>query len=65
MDYTIIRPGGLKNEAGTGKGLLTENPGVCGAINREDVAELIVKALFSPKSNGKVQKLPCMKPGKA
>jgi len=54
MDYTIIRPGGLKNEAGTGKGVLTEDIRVCGAIHREDVADLIIKALFSSKADGKV-----------
>lgn len=54
MDYTIIRPGGLKNEAGTGKGVLTEDNSVCGAIHREDVADLIIKALFSSKTEGKV-----------
>lgn len=54
MEYTIIRPGGLKNEAATGTGVLTEDPSVCGAIHREDVADLVVKALFSPKTDGKV-----------
>ena len=54
MAYTIIRPGGLKNEAGNGQGVLTENNNVCGAIHREDVAALVVKALFSNKSDGKV-----------
>ena len=54
MDFTIVRPGGLKNETGTGQGVLTENPSVCGAIHREDVADLVIKALFSSKANGKV-----------
>lgn len=54
MDFTIVRPGGLKNEAGTGQGVLTEDPSVCGAIHREDVADLVIKALFSAKANGKV-----------
>jgi hypothetical protein len=54
MDYTIVRPGGLKNEVGTGKGVLTEDNRVCGAIHREDVADLIIKALFSSKADGKV-----------
>jgi hypothetical protein len=58
MNYTIIRPGGLKNEAGTGKGVLTENNSVCGAIHREDVADLIIKALFSSKADGKVSFVP-------
>lgn len=56
MDFTIIRPGGLKSEPGTGTGVLAEDPGVCGAIHREDVADLVIKALFSPKAANKV---PC------
>ena len=54
MQWTIIRPGGLKSEPATGSGILTEDRSICGAINREDVAELVVKALFSDKSDGKV-----------
>ena len=55
MQWTIIRPGGLKSEPATGSGILTEDRSICGAINREDVAELVVKALFSDKSDGKVR----------
>lgn len=54
MAWTIIRPGGLKSNAPTGMGVLTEDASICGAINREDVAELVVKAVFSEKANGKV-----------
>ena len=54
MQWTIIRPGGLKSEPATGSGILTEDRSICGAINREDVAELVVKALFSDKADGKV-----------
>lgn len=54
MQWTIIRPGGLKSEPGTGSGILTEDRSICGAINREDVADLVIKALFSDKSDGKV-----------
>lgn len=55
MQWTIIRPGGLKSEPATGSGILTEDRSVCGAINREDVADLVVKALFSDKADGKVR----------
>jgi hypothetical protein len=55
MQWTIIRPGGLKSEPATGSGILTEDRSICGAINREDVAELVVKALFSNKADGKVR----------
>jgi hypothetical protein len=54
MAYTIIRPGGLQSEPATGAGVLTDNAGVCGAITREDTAALVVKALFSPKTDNKV-----------
>eukprot|EP00892_Ulva_mutabilis_P003818 jgi/Ulvmu1/1808/UM119_0026.1 len=54
MDWVIIRPGGLTNDPATGKWFVTENPRVCGAIAREDVAELVCKALFSDKVNNKV-----------
>ena len=56
MQWTIIRPGGLKSEPATGSGILTEDRSICGAINREDVAELVVKALFSDKADGKVRR---------
>jgi uncharacterized protein YbjT (DUF2867 family) len=53
MDFVIIRPGGLQTGAATGAGVLTEDPTVCGAITRADVAKLVAKALFSDKPNGK------------
>ena len=54
MKFTIIRPGGLKNDPASGNGVLTENNKVCGAINREDAAGLIVRALFSDNADNKV-----------
>ena len=54
MTYVIIRPGGLQSEAATGTGVLTEDTTVCGSICREDVAQLVVKALFSTKTDDKV-----------
>jgi len=44
LDYTIVRPGGLQNEPGTGKVLAGENL-ERGSIPREDVAAVIVEAL--------------------
>lgn len=44
LNYTIVRPGNLKNESGTGKvtaGNLTEY----GAIPREDVAKTVLESL--------------------
>eukprot|EP00878_Enallax_costatus_P001988 GHUV01002152.1.p1 GENE.GHUV01002152.1~~GHUV01002152.1.p1 ORF type:complete len:274 (+),score=109.52 GHUV01002152.1:168-989(+) len=54
MAYTIIRPGGLKSEAATGNGVLTADTRVCGSITREDVADLVIKALLSSKTDNKV-----------
>lgn len=54
MEFTIIRPGGLKSEPATGQGMLTEDTGVCGAVHREDVAQLVVQALLSDKAANKV-----------
>lgn len=44
LNYTIIRPGGLLNEGGTGKIQAAENLS-SGSIPREDVAKTIVTAL--------------------
>lgn len=55
MQFTIIRPGGLKTQPATGRGVLTEDVNVCGAIHREDVADLLVHALFSDKASNKVR----------
>lgn len=54
MNWTIIRPGGLKTEPMTGSAILTEDNLAIGSIHREDVAALAVKALFSPKTERKV-----------
>ncbi|MFK3958598.1 SDR family oxidoreductase [Guptibacillus hwajinpoensis] len=45
LDYTIVRPGGLLNEEGTGEVSIAENLGR-GSIPREDVAEVIVSTLM-------------------
>ncbi|MFD2703447.1 SDR family oxidoreductase [Paenibacillus shunpengii] len=44
LNYTIIRPGGLKNEPGNGKVSLNPEAGAS-SIPREDVAAVIVAAL--------------------
>jgi hypothetical protein len=54
MPFVIIRPGGLKSEPATGKGVLTEDKSICGAIHRADVASLVVKCVLKDKANGKV-----------
>lgn len=54
LNYTIIRPGGLKSEAATGNAVLTEDPSVSGIVHRADVANLVCQCLYSEKSNNKV-----------
>lgn len=53
LDYTIIRPGGLKDDAATGRGELTEDREAMGIINRADVAALIVRCLDDPATIGR------------
>lgn len=53
-NWTIIRPGGLVSEAATNKACLTEDNLVIGSIHREDVADLVVKALNSPNTERKI-----------
>ena len=54
MAYVIVRPGGLKSEPATGTAVLTEDKSICGAIHREDVADLVIKCVLKEKANGKV-----------
>lgn len=54
MNWTIIRPGGLISESMTGNAILTEDVKGIGSIHREDVADLVVKALKSDKTFRKV-----------
>ncbi|MCC7348730.1 MAG: NAD(P)H-binding protein [Variibacter sp.] len=49
---TIIRPGGLRSEPATGRGILTRDPQMHGFINRDDVAELVLRALGDPATVG-------------
>jgi nucleoside-diphosphate-sugar epimerase len=54
LNYTIIRPGGLKSEPATGNGVLTLDTHVAGSICRADVATLVCKCLDSAMAEGKV-----------
>ena len=54
MNWTIVRPGGLKTEPMTGTAILTEDNLAIGSIHREDVADLVVKALSSANTERKV-----------
>ncbi|MFC6163744.1 SDR family oxidoreductase [Lactiplantibacillus dongliensis] len=50
LDYTILQPGTLVNDAGTGQ--VTVNPDVGGEITRDDVATFAVQALSTPTTIG-------------
>jgi uncharacterized protein YbjT (DUF2867 family) len=54
LNYTIIRPGGLKSESATGNGVLTEDIRAVGSINRADVANLVGRVLMSDGANNKI-----------
>ena len=54
MNWTIIRPGGLKSEPATGTAVLTEDNLAIGSIHREDVSDLVIQALNSPNTERKV-----------
>lgn len=45
LDYTIIRPGGLTNDQGTGEINVAEKISQFGSIPREDVAHVLVQSL--------------------
>ncbi|UII26371.1 SDR family oxidoreductase [Fulvivirga maritima] len=53
LDYTIIRPGMLKDDAGTGK-ITLEDPMSAESVQREDVAEVILTSLRQDNTIGKV-----------
>ncbi len=54
LNYTIVRPGGLKSEPATGNAVLTADPTISGIIHRADVARLVCDCLISSKANHKV-----------
>ena len=57
LDYTIIRPGSLTNEPGTGRVDAAESLGRRGEIPREDVARAIVVTLGTQSTAGKTFEL--------
>ncbi|WP_026820146.1 SDR family oxidoreductase [Arthrobacter castelli] len=56
LDWTILRPGGLTNDSGTGSIQLAEKL-ERGQVPREDVAATIIAVLDEPGSAGKVWEL--------
>ena len=54
LNYTIIRPGGLKSAPATGTAVLTTDYHVAGSIHRADVADLVCRCLNSPPSDRQI-----------
>ncbi|KKB34999.1 SDR family oxidoreductase [Bacillus thermotolerans] len=55
LNFTIVRPGALTNDPGTGRiELATQITPMGGAISREDVAEVLVASLLTKETEGKV-----------
>jgi uncharacterized protein YbjT (DUF2867 family) len=53
LDWTIVRPGRLTNEPGTGRVLLSEDMTTYGEVPREDVARVLAACLGEPAAIGK------------
>ena len=52
LDFTIIRPGQLKNGEPTGQATLTTDPNVMGSVRRTDLARLMLEVLYDPDTFG-------------
>jgi uncharacterized protein YbjT (DUF2867 family) len=52
LDYTIVRPGGLTDEPGTGRVKVSAELGNRGPIPRDDVAAVLLAVLESPATIG-------------
>jgi len=61
LDWTILRPGGLKDGKATGEAIVTEDVTASGSVYREDVASLVIKALDSD-SKATRKELSCIDP---
>jgi nucleoside-diphosphate-sugar epimerase len=53
LDWTIVRPGSLTNEPGTGRVTLSTDMSLRGAVPREDVARVLAASLGDPNTIGK------------
>ncbi len=53
LDWTIVRPGSLTEEEGTGRVEVAESLGRRGEIPREDTARVLAEVLETPNSSGK------------
>ena len=53
LDWTIVRPGSLTDEGGTGRVEAAENLGRRGEISRDDTARVLATVLEMPGTSGK------------
>jgi uncharacterized protein YbjT (DUF2867 family) len=53
LDYTIVRPGRLTDDPGTGKVDLGDGPGGTGSVTRDDVALVLAELLSADNAIGK------------
>ncbi len=60
LTYTIVRPGGLKNDQTAGPLVMSKADTLFeGSIPRQQVAEVCVEALFQPAAHNKVVEIIC------
>lgn len=52
LDYTIVRPGGLTDQPGTGKVQIAEQLETGGSVSRDDVAAVIAEVLVADNTIG-------------
>jgi uncharacterized protein YbjT (DUF2867 family) len=52
LDYTIVRPGGLTDDPGTGRVRVTRELGQRGSVPRDDVAAVLAACLLRPDTIG-------------
>jgi uncharacterized protein YbjT (DUF2867 family) len=57
LDFTIVRPGGLTDEPGTGRVLIATELGSRGRVPRDDVAAVLAQVLVAPNTIGRTFEL--------
>jgi uncharacterized protein YbjT (DUF2867 family) len=57
LDYTVVRPGSLTDEPGTGLVDVAESLGRWGSVPRDDVAAVLLAALLGTETIGKTFEL--------
>jgi uncharacterized protein YbjT (DUF2867 family) len=61
LDWTSLRPGGLTNDAPTGKAVVTESVSASGTVSRADVAQIVIDILKSDTRSTR-KELSCVDP---